>query len=85
MSKKIKVALLALGAVTLISAAASAQTFHKGLVLAPNGSIHRGWVSLASAAPNAYAARPFAHDPTMYAVRHNIPVPPVQLPGGGRP
>lgn len=91
MSTNIKVASFALAAVALMSASASAMPFHKGWVLAPNGSVHQGWVSLSRGTRTAYAYQPataptaFAHDPTMYAIQHNIPVPPVQLPGGGQP
>jgi hypothetical protein len=90
MSTKTRISSLAFAAVALTCVSASAAPFHKGWVLTPNGTVHPGWVALSRPVPTAYAYQPataarFANDPTMYAVRHNIPVPAVQLPGGGSP
>ena len=88
MSQKITLIAVAVAAAVLIPTSAFASTFHKGWVLNPNGSIHRGWVTTSRAVPAAYAYaradRPSAaHDPTMYMIKNFIPVPGYQLPGYG--
>lgn len=88
MSPKIKLIAVAIAAAALVPTSAFASTFHKGWVLNANGSVHRGWVSTSRDVPPAYAyARadqaPAAHDPTMYMIKNNIPVPAYQLPGYG--